>query len=139
MTAAERESKLRAEVKIIFLKGDNMSEQEIVGPENQPNKENPLSWEETVSQYPFMQGLSEEARRNWLLLSRDNQLAHIKSTEKDAEQAIYARNEWSNLDVPPIDLLPSEMLFRKIESLGCELQKSRVSKTGWQFRKRPQT
>ena len=98
-----------------------------------------FSWEETLSKYPFIARLSEEAKGGWNSLSSEVKALHIKGMEEHVAKnyaSLRIGSGWQTVEGPAMGRLPSEMLLRMLEDKGCEVKKDENSPTGWVFRKK---
>ncbi len=86
-----------------------------------------------------MREFSESASSAWDKLSAEAKEAHTKQIKGYADSIMGGvSNEWTNLGrwkIPAMGELPSSMLFRELESRGCELRQG-TGDTSWEVRKK---
>ena len=76
--------------------------------EGNPEESQTLNWEQTLEQYSFMSGITEEAKQGWLALPREFQIAHIDRLKAQAQKNIPSKAEdWKPIKSPVIGHLPS--------------------------------
>ena len=86
-----------------------------------------------------MREFSESASSAWDKLSDEAKEAHNKQIKGYADNIMGGvTTEWAdfkNWNIPAMGELPSSMLFRELESRGCEVRQS-DNKTGWEVRRK---